>query len=241
MNLTDIQNRLSEISVDVEALIEVAGDNPSEEHQEQILALNSEAKDLEAKLDEVKKFEKAKADIVARRKLAAEASSAHAAGVQPSVSEEPKDKNMALPAKAKYAKSRHFDNNEDAYVSGMFLAALGGNTKAKEFMAAQSLTDSKGGFSVPTPLSDQLINLVEEYGHARKSCRRIVMGATTWERSKDHWSLGRLLPSRSCSNHRKRSDLQPNHFDGKQNGWSGQDVIRDCRRQHHLDARHCCR
>lgn len=180
MNLTDIQNRLSEISVDVEALIEVAGDNPSEEHQEQILALNSEAKDLEAKLDEVKKFEKAKADIVARRKLAAEASSAHAAGVQPSVSEEPKDKNMALPAKAKYAKSRHFDNNEDAYVSGMFLAALGGNAKAKEFMAAQSLTDNKGGFSVPTPLSDQLINLVEEYGHARKSCRRIVMGATTW-------------------------------------------------------------
>ncbi len=180
MNLTDIQNRLSEISVDVEALIEVAGDNPSEEHQEQILALNSEAKDLEAKLDEVKKFEKAKADIVARRKLAAEASPAPAAGVQPSVSEEPKDKKMALPAKAKYAKSRHFDNNEDAYVSGMFLAALGGNAKAKEFMAAQSLTDNKGGFSVPTPLSDQLINLVEEYGHARKSCRRIVMGATTW-------------------------------------------------------------
>ena len=182
MNLTDIQNRLSEISVDVEALIEVAGDSPSPEHQEQILALNKEAKDLEAKYDELKQFEKAKADIVARRKLAAEASVVPAAGVQPSVSEQPKDtKKMAIPAKARYAKSRHFDNNEDAYEAGMFLAAIGGSKKAQDFMAAQSLTNNKGGFSVPQPLSDQLINLVEEYGTARESCRRVVMGASTWQ------------------------------------------------------------
>jgi HK97 family phage major capsid protein len=182
MNLHDIQNRLAEISVDVEALIEVAGDSPSAEHQEQILALNKEAQELEAKHDEAKKFEKAKAEIVARRKLAAEAADAPAAGVQPSVSEDlPKENNkMAIPAKARYAKSRHFDNNEDAYEAGMFLAAIGGNKKAQDFMAAQSLTDNKGGFSVPQPLSDQLINLVEEYGHARQSCRRVVMGASTW-------------------------------------------------------------
>ena len=182
MNLHDIQNRLAEISVDVEALIEVAGDSPSAEHQEQILALNKEAQELEAKHDEAKKFEKAKAEIVARRKLAAEAADAPAAGVQPSVSEDlPKENKMAIPAKARYAKSRHFANNEDAYESGMFLAAIGGNKKAQEFMAAQSLTNSEGGFSVPQPLSDQLINLVEEYGHARQSCRRVVMGATTWQ------------------------------------------------------------
>jgi HK97 family phage major capsid protein len=182
MNLHDIQNRLAEISVDVEALIEVAGDSPSAEHQEQILALNKEAQELEAKHDEAKKFEKAKAEIVARRKLAAEAADAPAAGVQPSVSEDlPKENKMAIPAKARYAKSRHFANNEDAYESGMFLAAIGGSKKAQEFMAAQSLTNSEGGFSVPQPLSDQLINLVEEYGHARQSCRRVVMGATTWQ------------------------------------------------------------
>jgi len=182
MNLHDIQNRLAEISVDVEALIEVAGDSPSAEHQEQILALNKEAQELEAKHDEAKKFEKAKAEIVARRKLAAEAADAPAAGVQPSVSEDlPKENKMAIPAKARYAKSRHFANNEDAYESGMFLAAIGGNKKAQEFMAAQSLTNSEGGFSVPQPLSDQLINLVEEYGHARQSCRRVVMGSTTWQ------------------------------------------------------------
>jgi len=182
MNLHDIQNRLAEISVDVEALIEVAGDSPSAEHQDQILALNKEAQELEAKHDEAKKFEKAKAEIVARRKLAAEAADAPAAGVQPSVSEDlPKENKMAIPAKARYAKSRHFANNEDAYESGMFLAAIGGNKKAQEFMAAQSLTNSEGGFSVPQPLSDQLINLVEEYGHARQSCRRVVMGSTTWQ------------------------------------------------------------
>ena len=182
MNLHDIKNRLAEISVDVEALIEVAGDSPSAEHQDQILALNKEAQELEAKHDEAKKFEKAKAEIVARRKLAAEAADAPAAGVQPSVSEDlPKENKMAIPAKARYAKSRHFANNEDAYESGMFLAAIGGSKKAQEFMAAQSLTNSEGGFSVPQPLSDQLINLVEEYGHARQSCRRVVMGATTWQ------------------------------------------------------------
>ena len=182
MNLHDIQNRLAEISVDVEALIEVAGDSPSAEHQDQILALNKEAQELEAKHDEAKKFEKAKAEIVARRKLAAEAADAPAAGVQPSVSEDlPKENKMAIPAKARYAKSRHFANNEDAYESGMFLAAIGGSKKAQEFMAAQSLTNSEGGFSVPQPLSDQLINLVEEYGHARQSCRRVVMGSTTWQ------------------------------------------------------------
>ena len=154
MNLQDIKNRLADISVDVEALIEVAGDSPSAEHQEQILALNKEAQGLEAKHDEAKTFEKAKAEIVARRKLAAEAADAPAAGVQPSVSEDlPKKENkMAIPAKARYAKSRHFDNNEDAYESGMFLAAIGGNKKAQDFMAAQSLTNAEGGFSVPQPL-----------------------------------------------------------------------------------------
>ena len=133
MNLQDIQSRLADISVDVEALIEIAGDKPNSEHQEQILALNQEARELEAKHDEAKKFEKAKAEIVARRKLAAEKADAPAAGVQPSVSEElsKEDKKMAIPAKAKYAKSRHFNNNEDAMSLQCFLLQLVATKKLK--------------------------------------------------------------------------------------------------------------
>ena len=41
-------------------------------------------------------------------------------------------------------------------------------------------TDNKGGFTVPTPLSNALINLLESYGVARQACRRIVMSAETW-------------------------------------------------------------
>ena len=54
-------------------------------------------------------------------------------------------------------------------------------TKQKQFMAAQSGgTDNKGGFAVPDPLSNQLINLLEDYGIARQACQRIVMGSDTW-------------------------------------------------------------
>ena len=75
----------------------------------------------------------------------------------------------------------------------MYLAALGGDHKAKDFMAAQSGgTDNKGGFAVPSPLSNQLINLVEEYGIARQYCNRIIM-------SSDNWSVPKVAAQASIS------------------------------------------
>ena len=107
------------------------------------------------------------------------------AGVQPLAEETPDNKpeaiEMTVPAKAKYNKSNVFASSEDAYHAGQFLAAIGGDKKAADFMAAQSEgTDAKGGFTVPTPLASELINLVEEYGVARSACRRVVMGSLTW-------------------------------------------------------------
>ena len=177
MKIADIQARLEDISIEVEALADIQGDEPTQEQQDQFLALNSEAKELEVKLDSAKVFEAAKAEVVARR----------AASVQPAANVQPKPENKVeekmdkLPAAAKYNKSSVFASSEDAYVAGQFLAAVGGNVKSQEFMAAQSVgTDNKGGFTVPTPLSSELINLVENYGVARNVCRRIVMGAMTW-------------------------------------------------------------
>jgi HK97 family phage major capsid protein len=61
------------------------------------------------------------------------------------------------------------------------LMATAGDRRAQDFMAAQSEGDNaKGGFTVPAPLSSELIDLVEQYGVARNVCRRIVMGSETW-------------------------------------------------------------
>jgi len=63
----------------------------------------------------------------------------------------------------------------------------------QEFMAAQSGgTDNKGGFAVPDPLSNQLINLLEDYGIARQACQRIVM-------SSDNWSVPKVTAQASIS------------------------------------------
>ena len=177
MKIADIQARLEDISIEVEALADIQGDEPTQEQQDQFLALNSEAKELEVKLDSVKAFEAAKAEVVARRA----ASVQPAANVQPKPETKVEEKMDKLPAAAKYNKSNVFASSEDAYVAGQFLAAVGGNVKSQEFLASQSVgTDNKGGFTVPTPLSSELINLVESYGVARNVCRRIVMGAMTW-------------------------------------------------------------
>ena len=88
---------------------------------------------------------------------------------------------MSVPARVISQRVRNFDDASGAYEAGMYFAALGGNQKAKQFLNDQSIgTDNKGGFTVPTPLSNALINLLESYGVARQACRRIVMSAETW-------------------------------------------------------------
>jgi HK97 family phage major capsid protein len=190
MKITEIQARLEDISVELEALTEIHGDEPSAEQQETFLALNSEAKGLESDLDSAKAFESAKAEIVARRAAAVEP----AKNVQPKL-ETPKEEapQMSIPAVAKRCNSKFFASSEDAFVSGQALLAEAGNRKAREFMAAQSLSpDADGGFTVPTPLASTLINLLEEVGVARKVCKRIAMSASTW-------SVPKLLSHASVS------------------------------------------
>ena len=181
MNLSEIAARLEAISVEVEALSDVAleaGDN-SEETLAQIEALDAEFTDLKAKQERQEKIQARVDEIVASRVSPVAPAVEPVASVEPELNEV--EMENKIPAQAKYNKSNVFASSEDAYVAGQFLAAVGGNVKAQEFMAAQSVgTDDKGGFTVPTPLSSELINLVEDYGVARNVCRRIVMGAMTW-------------------------------------------------------------
>jgi len=178
--LPEIAARLEAISVEVEALSDVAltEGNEAEATLAQIEALDTEFNGLK---DEQVRLEKVQAridEIVASRVTPLAPAVEPEASIEPELNEEKKE---MIPAQAKYNKSKVFATSEDAYTAGMFLASIGGDRKAKDFMAAQSEgTDDKGGFTVPTPLASELINLVEEYGVARNVCRRVVMGALTW-------------------------------------------------------------
>lgn len=181
MKLAEIAARLEEISVEVEALSDVALNEGSdcEETLAQIEALDNEFTELKAKQDRQEKIQARIDEIVASRVQPSAPAVEPVASIEPELNET--EMENKIPAQAKYNKSNVFASSEDAYVAGQFLAAVGGNVKAQEFMAAQSVgTDDKGGFTVPAPLSSELINLVEEYGVARNVCRRIVMGAMTW-------------------------------------------------------------
>ena len=180
MKIAEIAARLDDISIEMEALADVAleaGDS-SEETLAQIEALDTEFAALVAKKDRLEKVQARRDEIAASRVTPQAPAVEPVASIEPEMNE---TEEMTIPAKAKYNKSNVFASSEDAYSAGMFLAAIGGDNKAQEFMAAQSEgTDNKGGYTVPTPLASELINLVEDYGVARNACRRVVMGALTW-------------------------------------------------------------
>ena len=185
-NRNDIKAELSDVSLELEALAKSESATV-----EELQALQAKADNLEKEFDQAVELEKIKAEILAKREAEAKAA------VQPPVFEaqQPKLEEVkeVIPATAKSQKSKVFASSEDAYTAGMYLAALGGDHKAKDFMAAQSGgTDNKGGFAVPSVLSNQLINLVEEAGVARQYCQRIVM-------SSDNWSVPKVTAQASIS------------------------------------------
>lgn len=177
-SLVEIQADLQEISMKIEAYAELAkaeDRNLTDDEQKDFLALEAKIESLEKEKEAAKAFDAAMARVAARK-----AASESNGSVQP-IPKEDKEVKMSVPARVKAQRVRNFDSAEGAYEAGMYFAALGGNQKAAQFLNDQSIgTDNKGGFTVPTPLSNALINLLESYGVARQSCRRIVMSAETW-------------------------------------------------------------
>jgi len=178
MKVEQINAQLQEVAVEIEAIAEVAKAEDrdlNEQEQNRVLELDEKAAELSAEKERAEKVEAAMAKIL-DRKLAEESAS-----VQPIEIQEPQEVKMSVPARVKAQRTRNFDSAEGAYEAGMYFAALGGDRRAQQFLNDQSIgDDTKGGFTVPTPLSNALINLLEQYGVARQSCRRIVMSAETW-------------------------------------------------------------
>jgi len=133
------------------------------------------------------KYDKLQNDLKLRKDLQARIDEIQEARITPAVVEAAPSNTeeihnvAAIPARAKAQKSRFFASSSDAYLAGMYFAHLAGSSKAGEVLAAQSVgTDDKGGFTVPDPLAASLVNLLEEYGVARRVCKRVVMSALTW-------------------------------------------------------------
>ena len=94
---------------------------------------------------------------------------------------------VVVPAVAKSRRSlKAFSSERAAYAFGHWLAASAGREKSRQwcidngFMNAMSEgTDSAGGFTVPDPLSAEIIRLVEQYGVFRQYARVVPMAADT--------------------------------------------------------------
>lgn len=176
--IAEINARLEVIADELQALSDLSSESELDQNQIDLVnELDAEFKTLEEKRNSLQAVQD-KLDAAKAAKAVPQASSVvEPAQIEDSI-EESKD---VIPARVKNQRSKHFASAEDAFVSGMYLASLGGSRKAKEFMAAQNIgTAADGGNLVPQPLNDSLINLLEDYGVARRACQRVVMSADTW-------------------------------------------------------------
>lgn len=188
MKLNEIKARQEEIAVEMQAIGNIAKDESrdlTEQEVEQVNALSAESAELDEKKVAAEKLAAAM-DAIVNAKLTSDSALS-----QPEHSEEIEQVESKIPAVAKSQKSKVFASSEDAYIAGMFFAAVGGVPAAQKFMADQSLTDNKGGYATPNPVSSELVNLIEQYGVARSKARRIIMSADTWSGPKvtDHATI----------------------------------------------------
>lgn len=176
--IAEINARLESIADELQALSDLSSESELDQNQIDLVnELDAEFKTLEEKRNSLQAVQD-KLDAAKAAKAVPQASSI----VEPAQIEDSKEDNKeVIPARVKNQRSKHFASSEDAFKSGMWLAALGGNRRAKDFVAAQNIgTAADGGNLVPDPLSDALINLLEERGVAREACQRVVMSADTW-------------------------------------------------------------
>ena len=176
--IAEINARLESIADELQALSDLSSESELDQNQIDLVnELDAEFKTLEEKRNSLQAVQD-KLDAAKAAKAVPQASSVvEPAQIEDSI-EESKE---VIPARVKNQRSKHFASSEDAFKSGMWLAALGGNRRAKDFVAAQNIgTPADGGNLVPDPLSDALINLMEQRGAARQACQRVVMSADTW-------------------------------------------------------------
>ena len=145
------------------------------------------AKALKASLQQAEKFEAEYEGLRAARRPAGVAHEQAGGGQH----EAPQARQFSIPIVATRYKPRHVkgpDSDRKCYAFGRWFMALLGHEQSKtwcadngfEFRAAMTEGfDSKGGFLVPQEFDSMLIDLRNEYGVARRSCKLWPMGSDT--------------------------------------------------------------
>jgi HK97 family phage major capsid protein len=130
---------------------------------------------LEQALKRAEKLDEVKAKIAGEKAV-------KALGEQPS---ENKVKSITVPARARATgKLQAFKSESDAYAAGKFFqATLGGNKRAMQWCKEHGIVknamttgdNTKGGFLVPEPLENTIVELREKYGVFRQSAQQMTM------------------------------------------------------------------
>jgi len=175
--LNSLRQKQGEIHDKMEGLLKKASD----ENRDLTEAEDQAFKDLKKEFDEGKK--------AIEREEEVEQIKASLAKPIKVPGNETQHKAPATP-RVRYGKMKAFKSetaDEDAYKSGMFLrAAFFRHEKSLEWCrengviiqkAASETVGSSGGFLVPNEFNQAIIDLREEYGTFRRSCRLIPMGS----------------------------------------------------------------
>ena len=173
MKPSEIADKLERLAAEMSVIVEEADGDLSDEQAAEFDKLEAEMSALKARKERNDKIQ-AKLDAIEKER------EVPASRIEPEASSTVEIKDLTS-LDVKRVKSKYFDDPIDALTAGKYLMWLAGDTSASDFLAAQSVgTDNKGGFLVPDPLAAEIINLQEEWGVARRVCRRVIMSALTW-------------------------------------------------------------
>lgn len=187
LSAAEIDEQRNELIARMEAIVETAKDagrDLTDDEQSEIDQIqDKDLPEADAKFDRFSKLE-----ARTRAKVDAKIDSGQISlPVDGDQSEDSAIASIKVPAKARANRDlKAFTDEKEAYASGQFLAAIAGNQYAKQWCtdhgfrnAMSEGTDTAGGFTVPTPLSNAIIRLVEEYGVFRRYARVVPMTADT--------------------------------------------------------------
>ena len=198
MKLNKLIEKKAELLSQMEALVEGAEDNLTEEQTEEYEGLQAEYDATVKSIEVAENLEKAKADAAkdANRPVPAVKRVVEAQIVEAEdtaiVATTPK---IIVPASALNVNLKVFKSPETAYSFGQYVKACIGDYQANQWCAEHgimpkystahnSTTDSQGGYLVPTEYSADILNLLNTYGIARKYCKVIPMSSDTFVRPK---------------------------------------------------------
>lgn len=183
------QGKLAEMADEMDAISNVATDENRELSEQELNLLE----EYGPKIDGTKKR------IESLQKSVASAARSRSRTEQQTAIEEESRQLATVPARhteqarvrvPNHRKSRHFSTSLEAYQSGMWMAAtLGRNQRAQQYCrdnhvggwtnAMEEGTDTLGGYSVPDPLANTIIELFQQFGVFVSNARGIPMTGDT--------------------------------------------------------------